>query len=1555
MSTRIIASGGTGQHGVLAYLRLCVLCKDFFDFREPGDKFLPHLYILDKDKGGKGIPGVKTAAELLSDMATSLGCKPTFIDPTPLLRADDSRTNTFKDLFEGSELLELLFNQDQHEVKFRHGNFGHASVGSTVFFAKLRDTTVKDDIEVNNDTNYSSLEQQIKNTANQRIVHIGSSVGGTGSGVMPALLARLSGLKADNFHLAIPFLEWFNLVGRDEETRILAENRNKMMRQNRSSGLSFYLKNLQDAAAVLPLGYLNANREKYMRAWDDNYNQQAREVAVHLAAALAIWEFLFVETPISRGMYAFTPNDDFELPGQAKVGDYTLSSLFEANLTLIQEIKYACNYLRKPLDTRHVLLESNLKKVTVPTLRNLSKEEMNKLAEELEKKVDFKENCCNWLRSLDDIDNSLKLLKYTEEIPKGFTNLQELFPEQTNIIRGSKLSQFIYEHLVLKAKRKLKKITDIKLLTSANRLLPEYAVKGIKPPPKTQGQIADIDDPLHITQLYTSTDIHPQSIPSSLGITHYLNEVCFRKEITFDEDGKKWFDRYTLLLKGLASGVLEIEDVSLTKKRGMAYDLENIIQNLPESEDNSWKELKEFYRFKLRISNKEVILGATSPSTFIFPSMSAKEDWWNSLKERLSGAREVEATKLLTAWCNEIKRWDETPKIKRPFWFQKIEETFNEKFVMERSFSWLENVFPVFWGDKIIYLPFPKIEIAAIKPSWDKIAEKFGAKTYYFQENKLYSDINCKVIVSQDEEPALAEFIDLCKKVTSDKGVFEGHILEKETGGKIKSNLYTVIWLDIKEKDIGDVELSIEEGTISLIYKKTRIVLDPKKFHGVRPETIGTKEVIVFQETPYKVKYPDLPVKTKYIPLIEEEQEVNAPTTLGDTLEYSVRMKGRKDHLRVHVYSDRKQGETGEKGTILGWPNFKLDGWNVYYIYRDGESTFRDLNIKVLLYNPKDRNQTWDISPELPAGRSVAVTLAKEEVKEGDDALSKYSWKNEIPKYIVLSKGEKEVGLLMVRLEKVANFVRENKEDWGVDFGTSGSIIAFFNVTSKCLDIRSDYSNTILYSIPKEGEESQYTKEKIRENGKWFPTFPNNRPDKNTFVLSELTFCTEDFDLSRLKEYIPGEDFHLVSSKISPQLLKRNRVLGKLKWEYGRDEKVVRIARRGFFALFLLMASADRLKLSDPGPVGKIRPCIAYPLRMGKAGSERLVEDFKTACTWISNGTGLKFDEPKWVSESTAAASGATLEHEVIVADLGGATLDLWMGRRKEPTDYAADSILFGGFGLLSYFAEHLAQDIRNIVKDSIEDIKILEINLQRQILESTYEDVRDEFRKSVSPEFKRVQSGFFILITEYISRFAAGRILKRYPAEAKLTVQLATIGNGWKLNFSIDSVKNISKYVAGRVQDRLKELIPHKNVEIIPLERREKEDVAIGAARYTKPDVEEQADIKTFAGINCTSPPTLSWSSPIPFELGEHKEIGKKFIDISVISPTEDTRGVHPLTPPIPGYVIINKVYADFTGTIHKAGDHRIYDIINDKLNLLVSPFGLLLEILLKSLNDLE
>lgn len=1567
MSSRIIASGGTGQHGLLAYLRLCVLCRDFMDLRNPGDKFVPHIYVLDKDKGGKGTGESHTAAEMLSDVSVFLGVRPIFIDPTPLLSPEDSRTNTFEDLMAGSELLSLLFSAEQSRVRFRQGNFGHAAVGASVYYAKLLDTVLEEGAAKNRDPEYSAFERQVAGAANQRIVHIGSTVGGTGSGVMPALLARLAGIKTENHHLAIPFLEWFNLSGRDEATRLKAEQRNKTMRRNRSSGLAFYLKNLQRSSAVLPIGCLNANKDRYIRVWDDDYNQTAQEAAVHLGAALAMWEFFHVEKPFASGMYAFTPDNAFEIPGISKVGDFTLLSVLSANLTLIRDMQRVADYLENPPDTRSILFGMLRDKFTPPIIRALDKEERTKLAKKIEDKIVMKTRCAEWLRSLDDVDSSLKECQAISG-GRGFEGLQSLFPE--TFLDHKPVEDAIYAHLVARAKTRLSGLHSAENLTSANRLLPEYSTVGIKPPPRPQGRIAPIDDTLYITQLYTVADIAPQSIPSPLGITHYVKEVCFDKGELKDEESRTWFERYLLLVKGLVGGALQVESISLSADSGLNFSLEKIVREIPESEDASWKSLKGYYRLKLKTETQLLIMGASSPKTFLFPAMSAKEDAWRLLKERTSGMRDAAAERLIAAWCAEIDRWDRTQKSIRPGWFLKMQEMFPNKSSGMIGFSWHDAKFPVVWGDKTLALPVPKVETGAAalaKESWDRVAEIFGAKTFWFKDGNLYSEAGCAEQLVNDDMLDTHIILDTCLKVVNGDGVFVDSILEninadKAESTKVENVPYTIVWVDIKEKELPETTISLEDGVISVVMDKSRIVFCPKKYHGIRPETVGVTEVVVFQESEGVYKLPDLPVKMKYIPLVLDDGLNSVPSATGETLTYSIHMKGRnRVPLNITVYPDRRKGAAGEIGTILLWPNFIIDEWKAYYLYRDGEESFRKLGFRAILHNQSDKNQPWMLTDNIRSGHASAITLDKTKPTEGDDTFLSYShWINKAPKCIVIFKGGKEAGILSVRLKKSGDFVRGDSESWGIDFGTSGSIIAYYKNEAKCLPMRSDYTSVILQSASSGTESETYSKEKIREKGLWFMTYPNERKDRNTFVVTELVFCNQDFHLSNIPHYIPGEDYHLTSVMTSAGLLATNRLLGRLKWENVRDDETIRPARRGFLALLLLMATADRMNQHDLVPVGQIKPCLAYPLRMMTGGRERLMEDFLWACQWVEKGTGLKFSAPESISESAAASTIASVGSEVLIADLGGATLDLWMGRREESENYSADSILLAGFGLVDYYTNNFDEDIRKIIGDG-EGRSMFDIKLRRFLLENPYSDVKDRFRTAASTAMKEVRSGFFALVIEYIARFASARVISNYKNTTELDIQIVTTGNGWKLNLSLDSIADINDYARERIQERINALFNEFNVNVLinvnGLPYQEKDAIAIGAARQKHLSDGQMSKRRTFSGLTCTNPPNLKWYEPIPFDLEPYRAQGKTTVEfVSTQTVRKGNKHYQIVAPPLPRYAITAEVFADLTsGALMDKQNAEIYDQIGDKLHLVAPPLGLLMERLVKSLGDHE
>jgi hypothetical protein len=169
----LIAVGGSGQHTMLAYLRLARLCN-----------LVPaRLMTIDADlRQGEG--GQPTTAALIEKQArVGFRDKVAWEPIRPLPKVDDTQTQTFESLLRpgpGTEadLFSALFNQRQREVRVVTGFHGHPAVAASTFRMFLNDGA----------TGLPKLlKEWLSAEGEQRIVVVGSTFGGTGSGVMPVL------------------------------------------------------------------------------------------------------------------------------------------------------------------------------------------------------------------------------------------------------------------------------------------------------------------------------------------------------------------------------------------------------------------------------------------------------------------------------------------------------------------------------------------------------------------------------------------------------------------------------------------------------------------------------------------------------------------------------------------------------------------------------------------------------------------------------------------------------------------------------------------------------------------------------------------------------------------------------------------------------------------------------------------------------------------------------------------------------------------------------------------------------------------------------------------------------------------------------------------------------------------------------------------------------------------------------------------------------------------------------------------------------------------------
>lgn len=299
-----IAVGGSGQHTMLAYLRLARLCN-----------FVPaRLMTIDADLR-QGNDGPPTTASLIERQAR-IGFKEKVAwEPVrPLPEVNDTHTQTFETLLRpapgvDTEIFSALFNQRQREVRVVTGFHGHPSVAASTFRMFLTEGA----------TGLSKLlTDWLPAGGEQRVVVAGSTFGGTGSGIMPVLTSFLKdwcAKKGRQLQLGgVIQVRWFDLGLPDQVT---AEDKEKVdvtshdLERNSSCLVEYYRRNLESMfdQAYLLGHYPHANRKS-----TGVQQQPEHPHAVNLLAGYVAYQLLHGEEMAdSKGLLGVaTPDGKLE-------------------------------------------------------------------------------------------------------------------------------------------------------------------------------------------------------------------------------------------------------------------------------------------------------------------------------------------------------------------------------------------------------------------------------------------------------------------------------------------------------------------------------------------------------------------------------------------------------------------------------------------------------------------------------------------------------------------------------------------------------------------------------------------------------------------------------------------------------------------------------------------------------------------------------------------------------------------------------------------------------------------------------------------------------------------------------------------------------------------------------------------------------------------------------------------------------------------------------------------------------------------------------------------
>ena len=313
MSNVLIGVGGSGQHVVHAYLRMLALANV-----KPQD--VPHVYIIDADAsvqtGAKGDGQLCANIRQLHNMlvkplarenrAHFALLRPYFqqnSESTPGKAQDNlelqSCPSWLADIFLTDETAETLGGAGDRTVDLLQGMMANAKVGAMSFGYKLMRSQGESEATKAVNFGFSDPESGenyslLRDVKSANVAIVGSTFGGTGSGVIPALVRYLASITAGGPRLIRGFmtLPWFEIDSTEGTSATATVGTLDPKARNAALGLRTYLDEL--STGLPRSNYLVAQfpGEPAKREDRGNYNQGEDPHIFNVILATSIQQFL---------------------------------------------------------------------------------------------------------------------------------------------------------------------------------------------------------------------------------------------------------------------------------------------------------------------------------------------------------------------------------------------------------------------------------------------------------------------------------------------------------------------------------------------------------------------------------------------------------------------------------------------------------------------------------------------------------------------------------------------------------------------------------------------------------------------------------------------------------------------------------------------------------------------------------------------------------------------------------------------------------------------------------------------------------------------------------------------------------------------------------------------------------------------------------------------------------------------------------------------------------------------------------------------------------------
>jgi len=1287
------------------------------------------------------------------------------------------------------------FDADQMAVKYYSGYFGQAPVAAAFFDDVLQNDRAKLG---------TAVENLLADTDDRRVVVTGSLVGGTGAGCLPRFVEFLSEAASaagdrKTAHscgiMAVALLRWFGLGARNEKDAHVSSSRNAAMRSREPSALLYAKARLAKHAMTVLLTDPSPDSGT-VRNWSGDTRQPAHEklVVPHYAAAAAS-NFLFARSlgiPGTYGVVCPDIKDGLKLAGpmwlfggeERKDFHLQIGNLVQQNWVFCERLRWMVEYLRSPPDTRHSWFATSWGVPSLEWVRRALPERKERvdLLGRLDDLLDAKWDALRRLAASDQdlFEPSRRPTATTareqfRRLPGGVVGLAGWLPttspddeeKKPNVARACRM-------IVAQVPSQ----QAVKAELSAARCLP----KTVQPEAsnantRVPGSLEKVSE-LVAHQMIAFELVRHDCLPTVSTMEFFLANCCFgadRGGAPRSAEESDWIARWRLLLLGLCAGKFHLAEPEADDG---AVKLVPAAQGMASRAGGSHpppvgtRRPPAETQWALRDGDGRVV-GFTSPTVLLVPSVTAP---WNEIAEDPDLALTRDAARATSAWFDLLDLVRRNVGGAAPGWFR-------------ASVEWAKGIQHGVNPLDRFALPSPTIDV-----EWEgrrKLRLPVLGERNQNDMDALLDAFGIPTPTQVGLNRLPAELAEL-----NDRGKCPEY---RPFGPGADARVHRVVWgsrhQDLAERlrfgfalfsqQVGDKAgvlraCRVSDGVqIDVLFDERDILLD--LIEPLDSSLISPREVL-----------PDYPVKLRYVGLVDRTEERTRDGSLEGVATYRLEVRG-----LGQVTAKPRIGER-RPGTYLLWPGFRTgrgrpECFRAYYML--GDSNVASDEIWIVGTKTGDAT-TLDWQRSIPAfvKAQPLYSIRGESLVDGG-----------IPElFTVVDAQTRPDGIGMFR-SGLCVLEHEDRppEQWGVDFGTSSSVVAMRGQGGAkpfVLVPTGDLDQTAVISLH---TELSYG------SGSWFVTWDGMHPrvapatglfPSQMFLVTEGNKVDEAFLANAVDRLEYGSMVILDHGGKLTSVTKKWKVLSDLKWPDGRVASATatqRSQRRAYLLHLLEQAWSMRTAVGanpatngpaveaalQPGLPTSVNIVFTLPLRMRSEGNvaASFAEDVASVCRLLGEMTGRLFLATfMWESHAGAPLPAVRTPTEVFaVADLGGGSLDLWGGIGNNPTlqEYA-DSYRFGGHDLIDQWLRE--GTVQNVLKTK--DIA----NLHREFQAGGGVVLTDLLGLDRA---ETVQAGFFELALEATSRWVAGLALeaRRRGIQEGPVVNLSLLGMGWSLASKFD------------------------------------------------------------------------------------------------------------------------------------------------------------------------